>query len=54
MLLAENMTALAAFALCAVAFVLGYILRNWLDGARAEWTEYAAYRQGDQPARCRR
>jgi len=46
MLFFENMAALAAFALCLVAFALGYALRNWADDTRAEWARYSTYRQG--------
>lgn len=45
MLVVENVTALAAFALCVAAFALGYLLRNWTDGVRAEWAGVFAYRQ---------
>lgn len=46
MLMIENVTALVVFALCLACFALGHALRDWTDGARAEWAEAFAYRQG--------
>ncbi len=44
MLFAENITALIVTALCIVVFVLGYALRDFVDGARADWNAYT-YRE---------
>lgn len=45
MLLFENIAALVAFILCLASFALGYVLRNWTDGVRAEWADLFTYRQ---------
>ena len=49
-LIAENMAAVAAFALCLVGFALGYLLRSWADEGRA-WADSRTYRRrGDRRA----
>ena len=45
MLIVENTAALVVFALWVAGFVLGYLLRNWIDEGRAEWADTIAYRQ---------
>lgn len=47
MLMIENMAALCAFAICLLAFLAGYRLRNHVDETRAEWARYSAYMSGD-------
>ena len=44
-MIAENMAALFVFAWGAGGIALGYILRNYIDGARSEWEAYAYRRQ---------
>ena len=51
MMIIENVTALAAFALCLSAFALGYALRNWIDGTRAEWDAFAYRGEGARNVR---
>ena len=51
MLMIENMAALCAFAICLLAFLAGYRLRNHVDETRAEWARYSAYRRGSARGR---
>ena len=46
MLIIENMTALAAFIICLLAFMSGYALRRHVDAARDEWAGFSTYRPG--------